>query len=409
LAKALCSVAFFFIIFSFIGVSGSQGEPTSLSPIELPSLTPVDLTPVNMNREQQLLSPGYTYYLFQNLPNRLWFNVSAETSQRYESNVFFSRTRYVSDYVYRILPNVTLGYETFKKVSIYCNYFVIKDVFVGHHQLTFPTTQSLAGGLRRDFTISPLTNLQLDFQARELWQSSHLHQADLIPGITLTRFVSPRLIVYANLLLQMRGQYYFVAPTREIDPFYTIGSLYTRGSWMFTAVGTLVTNFRHPPFNDAIPNQSNNSIVCDFEVSHPIPKLPNLVGFIRAEPIFNWNGNGVQGISGMDFRLFGGVRMTLAKPTYNASIDKLKQQLKDVNVNQVDQSSGMPEPPSRSAEPHSALPAAETNSEPSPAEIQLDSATKTNSEPPATEIQLDSATKTNSEPAKSKEESLQNN
>ncbi len=314
-------------------------EPTILAPIELPQATPVlpslyptDITPVNIGREQQLLKPGRTFYLFQNLPSRLWFNVSAETSQRYESNVFFSRTRYVSDYVYRILPNVTLGYELFKKISIYTNYFMIKDVFVGHHQLTFPTTQSLSLGFRRDFTISPFTNLQLDFQSRELWQTSHLHQADLLPGLTITRFLTPHAIVYANAILQMRGRYYFVAPTREIDPFYTIGALYTRGSWMFSAVGTLVTNFRHPPFNDAIPNQSNNSIICDFEVSHPMPKLPYLVGFVRAEPIWNWNGNGVQGISGMDFRLFGGVRMTLAKPTYNSSISKLKQQLKELNL-----------------------------------------------------------------------------
>src|ERR1700721_4284016 len=94
LRTAFCSVA---LLYTFT-VAPSQGEPTSLAPIELPSLTPVDTTPVNMSREQQLLSPGYTYYLFQNLPNRLWFNLSAETSQRYESNVFFSRPRYVSDY-----------------------------------------------------------------------------------------------------------------------------------------------------------------------------------------------------------------------------------------------------------------------------------------------------------------------
>ena len=341
------------IIFSFFILARSVlAQGTVLAPIELsqptpviPSLTPVDLTPVNMNREQQLLRPGFTYYLFNKLDPRLWFNLTTETSQRYETNVFFSRTRYISDYIYRILPNITLGYETFKKVSVYCNYFVIKDVFVGHHQLTFPTTQSVSGGLRRSFSVNPQTNLQVDFQARELFQSSHLHQADLIPGFTLTRFLTPHAIVYTNMLLQMRGKYYMVAPTREIDPFYTIGGLLTKGAWMFTSVGTLVTNFRHPPFNDAIPNQSNNSIICDFEISHPVPKMPYMVAFVRAEPIWNWNGRGVQGLSGMNFRLFSGLRLSLAKPTYNAAIDKLRQQLRDLNVNQIDQSSGIPEPP----------------------------------------------------------------
>lgn len=348
LRKIISSIGFVFLLST--GVAYSQGQ---LAPVELnnpgpviPSLTPVDITPVNTSREQQLLSPGLTYYLFNKLPSPLWFNVVTETSQRYESNVFFSRTRYVSDYVYRILPNITLGYEGPKKISIYSNYFTIKDVFVGHHQLTFPTTQSLSMGFRRNFEITPKTNLQLDFQSRELWQTTGLHQADLIPAMTLTRFLTPHAIVYANLLLQMRGRYYYVAPTREIDPFYTIGALYSKNSWMFSAVATLVTNFRHPPFNDAIPNQSNNSIICDFEVNHPIPKTKYLVAFVRAEPIFNWNGNGVQGISGMDFRLFSGIRLALAKPTYTAAMDKFKKQLQNVNTEDIDPGSGIPEPPS---------------------------------------------------------------
>ena len=299
---------------------------TSLAPIQLPSLYPTDVTPVNIGRERELLRPGLNYYIFKNLPSRLWFNAVIETSQRYESNVFMSRTRYISDYVYRILPNVTVGYELPKKVNIYCNYFVIKDVFVGHSQLTAPTTQSLSWGLRRDFNLTPRTNFQIDWQARELWQTVGLHQFDFIPAMTLTRFVTPRTIVYFNTLLQLRGGQYFVAPTREIDPFYTLGIMHTRGNWLFSAVTTLVTNFRHGPFNDSIPPFSNNSIICDFEVAHPVPKLPKLVAFVRAEPIWNWNGHGEQGISGMDFRLFGGIRLVISKPTYSTAVKNLEQQ-----------------------------------------------------------------------------------
>ena len=278
-----------------IGSESVNLAPIQLAQTALPSLTPTDITPVNIGRERELLKPGFTYYLFQRLPSHLWFNISTETSQRYEANVFYSKTNYVSDYVYRVLPNISLGYETYKKINVYCNYFVIKDVFVGHHQLTFPTTQSLALGLRRDFTLSPRTNFQVDFQSRELWQTSHLRQADLLPGMTLTRFLTPQAIAYVNTILQLRGKDYFVAPTREIDPFYTLGFLYSKGAWMFSSVGTLVTNFRHPPFNDAIPPVSNNSIIVDFEVSHPVPKLPALATFIRAEPIFNFNSHGPSG------------------------------------------------------------------------------------------------------------------
>jgi len=252
----------------------AHGAEPSLAPIELPttpSLYPTDVTHVGITREQELLRPGFTYYLFQKLPNNLWFNITAEESQRFESNVFFTKNNPKRDYVFRSMPNISLGYEGWKKINIYCNYFVIKDVFVGHHQLTFPTTQSLSWGLRRDFTINERTSFQLDWQARELWQSTNLHQFDFLPGMTLTRFLGAHTVLFFNSILQLRGGQYFEAPTREIDPFYTLGLIYTKGQWMFSNVGTFVTNFRHPPFNDAIPPVSNNSIIYDFEVSHPVP------------------------------------------------------------------------------------------------------------------------------------------
>ena len=325
-------------------------SPPNLAPINLaqstptiPSLYPTDVTPTPIGRERELLRPGPTYYFYQKLPSRLWFNLSTETSQRYESNVFLARQNYNSDYVYRILPNVTAGYNLFGRTSIYCNYFALKDVFANHGQLSFPTTQSLALGLRHEKLLNARTNLQFDFQARELWQTTHLHQADLIPGVTLTRTLTPRSIAFTNVLLQMRGRNYFVAPTRELDPFLTVGFLHSRGAWVFSAVGTLVFNVRHPPFAFSIPNVGNNSIIADFEISHPVtPRFPGLVAFIRAEPIWNWASRGVQGISGFDFRLFGGLRYTLVKPSYFEPIRKLRRQLRQSETGPSNQPTNTP-------------------------------------------------------------------
>ncbi len=315
-----------------------QADVPSLAPISLPEVTPLpslyptDVTHVGINREQELLRPGFTYYLFQKLPSNLWFNITAEESLRFESNVFFTKNHPRRDYVFRSMPNISLGYEGWKGINIYTNYFVIKDIFGQYPKLTFPTTQSLSLGLRRDFTINQRTTFQLDCQARELWQSTRLRQFDYLPGMTLTRFVGTHGVLFFNSILQLRGGQPFVAPTREIDPFYTLGFVYTKGQWMFSNVGTLVTNFRHPPFNDSIPPVSNNSIIYDFEISHPVPKMPYLVSFIRAEPIWNWHSHNYPGISGFDFRLFGGIRLTLAKPAYHTSIESLKQQLKELNL-----------------------------------------------------------------------------
>jgi hypothetical protein len=316
----------------------AQVAQPNLSPITiaqtvtpLPSLYPTDTTPVNIGREQEMFRPGPTFYLLQKLPARSWFNLSAEASQRYESNVFLQRKDGRSDYVFRILPNISVGYNLEKNTSIYVNYFVIKDVFAGRPQLTFPTNQSLALGVRREVPLGTKATLQFDFQARELWQVPHVRQADLLPGVTYTRVISPRTIAFGNMILQLRGKNYFVAPTREIDPFYTVGFLRSYGNWVLTCACTLVTNFRHPPFNDAIPPVSNNAMIADFEISHPISKkLPNVVVFARAEPIWNWSSKGFPGISGYDFRFFTGIRYTLVKASYSSQIEKLRRQLKQV-------------------------------------------------------------------------------
>lgn len=310
---------------------------TNLAPISLaqnvvPSLYPTDVTPVNIGREQELFRPGPIYYFMQKLPARSWFNLAAETSQRYESNVFLQRQDGKSDYVYRILPNITAGYDIAKNTSIYTNYFMLKDVFAGRPQLSFPTNQSLALGIRHQIPVGSKANLQFDFQARELWQLPHVRQADFLPGATYTRVLSPRSVAFVNFILQLRGREYFVAPTREIDPFYTIGYLHSYGSWVLSSAVTLVTNFRHPPFNDAIPPYSNNAIVADIEISHPVTKkIPNLVAFARAEPIWNWDSKGFPGISGYDFRFFTGLRYTLIKPSFYNQTAKLRQQIKDVD------------------------------------------------------------------------------
>jgi hypothetical protein len=332
-----CNLAVRLAVVSWLFFSiGLSAEAADLEPITLaqaPSLYPTDVTHVGIQSQQEMMRPGPAFYFYKKLPARLWFNLSAETSGRYESNVYLKQNGSASDFVYRILPNISLGYEFYRRTSIYTNYFALKDVFADHSKLSFPTTQSLALGLRHTLPTWHNTVVQFDMQARELWQSVGLRQFDYIPGVTITKTLDSQTAIFSNLLLQLRGGQPFVAPTREIDPFYTLGIVRSKGSWVFTAVGTLVTNFRHPPFNDSIPPFSNNAIIADFEASHPVTRsIPNLVAFIRAEPIWNWDSHHYPGISGFDFRLFGGLRYFLVKPTYHQSVDKLKHQLQQVDT-----------------------------------------------------------------------------
>jgi len=303
----------------------AQGNPQ----VPSPGVIPTDVTPVGTLQEQEMFEPGMKFRLFKKLPDRLWFTSVTEVSQRLDTNVFFTKNHYLADYAFRVLPNVTLGYNVLKRSSVYCNWFLIKDEYARFGSiLNPPVTQSLSLGLRHDIPIGRKTNLQFDFQARELWQASHLHQADLLPNINLTRVFTPNLVGFGSALLQMRGKDYFVCPTRELDPFYTLGFLYRRGQWTFSAVDTYVTNFRSPPFTDSIPRQGNVTMIADFELARTVSKkLPALQAFFRVEPVWNWSSHGVPGLSGFDYRMYGGLRLSLNKPALNASIDQLRQQL----------------------------------------------------------------------------------
>lgn len=306
----------------FAQSANSPGPP----PTAPPQFLPTDITPYT-TRDRNVFAPGYRFKLFKFLPERLWFNVRAETSQRLDTNALFTARNGKADYAFRVLPNISVGYNILRNTSLYANYFAIKDVFArDYSNINFPTTQSLSWGIQHIVPLGKTTNLQFNAQARELWLTSHVRFFDLLPGATLTKVVSPNSIVFFSTLLQLRGSQYFVPANREIDPFYTIGWTCQRGFWSFIATDTYVTNFRR---HDSVPTTSNQSMIMDLEVNHPVSKrLPSLLAFVRAEPIWNFDSHRMPGISGFDFRLYGGLRFVLSKPSYYGQIKDLRNQLK---------------------------------------------------------------------------------
>ncbi|MBY0359094.1 MAG: hypothetical protein K2W82_13915 [Candidatus Obscuribacterales bacterium] len=308
--------------------TATANQQIAQAPTAPPQFVPTDVTPFSVADEHTTLGQGYKFRIFQALPERLWFTSTTEVSQRLDTNVLFTYSNPRPDYAFRVLPNISLGYNIAKNTSVYTNYFVIKDTFADNTFLNRPTTQSLSMGIRHNWQIGDKTNVQVDFQARELWQARGLRQFDFIPNLTITRAIGARNVVFGSTLLQLRGGKYFVAPTREIDPFYTLGWVHRRGPWIFIVTDTLVTNFRSPPFHSSVPRQGNCSMIADIEVARPVLKsFPALMAFIRAEPIYNWSSHKAPGLSGFDFRLFGGLRLSFSKPAYNATIDNLRKQI----------------------------------------------------------------------------------
>ncbi len=309
----------------------TPSTPILLAQVASPGVLPTDATKGNLLQDQATAYPGFKLRLGQKLPANLWIQCSTEVNQRLDTNVFLTYKKPQPDYVFRAAPNVTVGYNLFNSnTSVYVQYFTIKDCYTVHHRpLTLPTTQSCAIGLRHQFQpwFKNRVSTYLDCQVRELWQSKGLRQADLSPSVNISYFATPKLTFFGSALLQMRSRQPFEGPQREMDPFYTLNMYYRTGKWVFSITDTFVTNFREPHFHYSIPKQGNVNMIADFEIDRQIGNHPGIQLFLRGEPVFNWRSNKAVGLSGFDFRLYSGLRVSFYKPSYGSTIKQIKKQL----------------------------------------------------------------------------------
>lgn len=281
---------------------------------ETPSTPPqqMDLTPVRLQERGSAFSPlqnlqtGILYYL----PAKMFFDASVENSMRLETNVYQRRKNVRTDGVYRVFPNVTLGYAPTRTTRISANYFMFRDEYFDTSHLS-RNIQSVGIRGDKDWLLTPRTTLTTSLFARELFITHSHNLLDLQPTATLFHRVGRTGGIYASSLLQLRWED-FLKQYQETDPFYSIGSMYRTPNWTFVWDNTLVDSFGKPKLRGGVA--SNHQLVMTLEAARKIsPRLP-LVAFLRAQPIFNMGQEKRTGYAGFDFRLFAGIRAEVAKP-----------------------------------------------------------------------------------------------
>lgn len=332
----------------------SQNQPASSS------IIPTDVLPLPAAQERMSYGENIQLRILQRLPSRFYFNSSVENSFRYETNPYqfptkrsflkqlpapstirqlnafqqaqiFELLGFVNndDVIFRCLPNVTGGWTLTPKTRLFANYFMIRDQLA--HNIRLNTViHSISGGIQQDIPVTRKGNLQAEVQFRELYQLHQQPVFDYLPALTFSYALTPRTIGFVNALLQLRGKRPFQAPTREIDPFYTFGMLHQRGKWSGTCTATFVQNFREPFRKNASIPVNNYSWIMDIELARRIVKqVPGLQAFIRAEPIWNYHSHNRPGLTGMDFRIFFGLRAAVSKAPLTAALQQIEEQLKE--------------------------------------------------------------------------------
>lgn len=280
---------------------------------------PIDLTPVRLPER-----PG-TFNNFENfkagalykLPGRVFLNASVENSLRFEVNTFQTNRHYLSDMVYRVLPNVTLGYALTKKTRVSANYFFFRDQYDLRDTRLSRNIHSVGGQIQHDWNPTPKTTITAGLFPRALFISTanapSVQFYDIIPSIAVAKRVKTASVIYGSVMGQIRFRDPF-SNFQEGDQFYSFGGAGRFGknlNWNYLLDTTLVTNFGNSNLRQG-PN--NQVIIVTGELGRRIhPRLP-LTAFVRAEPIFNMGANKSPGYAGFNFRIFGGIRADIAKP-----------------------------------------------------------------------------------------------
>lgn len=343
------------------------------------TILPTDVVPLT-DRDAYKTPIGELLQLkvMQRLPANLYFSSSVEITGRNETNPFQfpTKRRLMADLprpaqwrvlneqqqaslydiigqvarnnmVFRALPNVSGGWAFTPHTRLFTNYFMIRDQ-LAHSMRLNTVIHSYAIGLQHDMPVGAKGSLQFEFQGRELWQLHQQSVFDFLPGVTFSYLASPRTVLFVNALIQARGKAPFQAPTKELDPFYTWGGLYQKNGWTFSASTTFVQNFREPFHHNATTPKNSYVFISDFEIARRVLKqYPGLQAFVRAEPIWNFHASNIPSLAGMDFRLFFGMRFAMAKPPLTATLQQIREQLKQ----EGEENPGGQTKPSAEAEP----------------------------------------------------------
>lgn len=275
-------------------------QPTDLAPVKLPERTTGPLG----NFEEFKTSALYK------LPSRMFLSATVENSIRLETNVFQTLKNNRADFIYRILPNVTIGYALTKRTRVAGNYFFFRDQYTINSNALSRNIHSLGGRIDHDIPINPRTSATVSFFARQLLLSRTQPLSDLLPSASIVRRVGERGAIYASILGQIRfrntlGKY------QEFDQFYSLGGVYRTPKLTLLADHTFITNFG----NRQLRGGPDNALwVLTYEAAYKIHPVIPVAAFVRAEPIFNIGANQATGFAGFNCRIFGGLRFEVAKP-----------------------------------------------------------------------------------------------
>jgi len=270
-------------------------------------LVPTDLTPVRL---PERASPFDTFKMeaLYRLPSRMFLSATCENTLRVETNILQTLNHNKTDGIYRVLPNVTLGYALRPTTRVSANYFFLRDTYMDHTSLN-RNIHSVGFRVDQDFRLPYRMNLTTGLFGRELFIQKYAALSDILPSMTITRPVGQHGLIYMSIIGQVRFRK-MLCRYQEFDQFYSFGGVYRKGLWNAAFDTTFINNFGKRALRLG-PNNTN--IIMTMEIGRQLHRRLPLTAFVRCEPIFNIGASQAQGFAGVNVRVFGGIRAEVNK------------------------------------------------------------------------------------------------
>lgn len=275
-----------------------------------------DLTPIKIPERGAAFSTfdSYKARMLYRLPARMFFSGTCENSLRLETNVFQTYRNPQTDAVYRVLPNLTVGYALTRRTRVSSNLFMFRDQYANRDSQLSRNIYSVGARVDHDFTINEKTTMTAGLFCRELFFQLHNSStpplSDVIPSLVTVRRVGNHGALYGSVMGQLRWQRVF-SRWQEGDQFYSVGYVLRKSPWLFTTDCTFLTNFGNSNLRGG---HNNQTFILTGEIARQLHRNIPVVAFVRAEPIFNMGANSSPGLAGFNFRLYGGLRAEISKP-----------------------------------------------------------------------------------------------
>jgi hypothetical protein len=320
-AVKLLSLLFLFSVLSVWADDTDSLQPQSFR-------TDIDVS-VPRIRLRPLVS-GPMFSIYDKLPSKLYFSANTETSLRMETNPYQApqgaREFIEVTNAFRVQSDATVGYALSKRFRVSANYFFLKDQFNDFTPFHLDSTiHSLSGQMEYDLLQKNGWLVRTSLQARQLFLPKRRESGDVIPSFTVSKNLGMNGWAFANASLDLNRKGFSIGDVDSMTQLYTVGTGYqvpyeSKGKWLKWVEGTqlslsttysLAAEMKETPFR--APNAQ--SIIVTAEVSRPLKRGFPVMAFLRAEPVFGFGtpNDDSFGQSGVNFRLFGGIRASLAK------------------------------------------------------------------------------------------------